>query len=36
MIVDTDGSSCLTVNFGIGGTTNDPRQWDIMVRHLKI
>ena len=32
MIVDTDGSSCVNVNFGIGGgTTNTQRQWDIMV-----
>ena len=32
MIVDTDGSSCVVVNFGIGaGTTNTQRQWDIMV-----
>jgi len=35
MIVDTDGSSCLTVNFGIGGTTNDPRQWDIMTTQYR-
>ena len=34
MIVDTDGSSCLTVNFGIGAGTTDTRQWDIMVREI--
>ena len=32
MIVDTDGTSCVNVNFGIGGgTANTQRQWDIMV-----
>ena len=32
MIVDTDGKSCVNVNFGIGGgTANAQRQWDIMV-----
>ena len=30
MIVDTDGSSCVTVNFAIGGGA-DTRNWDIMV-----
>ena len=32
MIVDTDGTSCVNVNFGIGGgNANTQRQWDIMV-----
>ena len=31
MIVDTDGESCVTVNFGIGGGTT-ARQWDIIVK----
>ena len=30
MIVDTDGSTCVTVNFAIGGGS-DTRNWDIMV-----
>ena len=30
MIVDTDGSECVTTNFGIGGGS-PPRSWDIMV-----
>ena len=33
MILDTDGSTCLTVDFGIGGGTAT-RQWDIMVQFL--
>ena len=36
MIVDTDGTSCLTVNFGIGGTTGTSRNWDIMVSMNKL
>jgi len=35
MIVDTDGSSCLTVNFGIGAGTTDTRQWDIMTTQYR-
>jgi len=35
MIVDTDGSSCLTVNFGIGGTTGTSRNWDIMTTQYR-
>lgn len=36
MIVDTDGSSCVVVNFGIGaGTTNTQRQWDIMTTQYR-
>merc|ERR1712018_599392 len=34
MIVDTDGSSCVTVNFGIGGGT-DSRNWDIMTTQYR-
>ena len=34
MIVDTDGSSCVTVNFGIGDSS-DSRQWDIMVNIIQ-
>jgi len=34
MIVDTDGSTCAKVNFGIGGTTTT-RQWDIMVTQYR-
>ena len=36
MIVDTDGTSCLTVNFGIGATTGTSRNWDIMVSMNKL
>merc|ERR1712038_1758407 len=35
MIVDTDGTSCLTVNFGIGGTTGTSRNWDIMTTQYR-
>ena len=31
MILDSDGTSCSTVNLGIGGGTVS-RQWDIMVQ----
>lgn len=34
MIVDTDGSSCVTVDFGIGGGTAT-RQWDIMTTQYR-
>ena len=34
MIVDTDGSSCVTVNFGLGTDSSTSRQWDIMVSSL--
>lgn len=34
MIIDTDGSSCSTVNFGIGGGAMS-RNWDIMVTQYK-
>merc|ERR1712038_1936911 len=34
MIVDTDGSSCVTVNFGIGGGS-DSRNWDIMTTQYR-
>lgn len=33
MIVDSDGTSCSQVNFGIGSAVVT-RQWDIMVRGL--
>merc|ERR1719415_282669 len=35
MIVDTDGTSCLTVNFGIGATTGTSRNWDIKVTQYR-
>jgi len=35
MIVDTDGTNCLTVNFGIGGTTGTTRNWDIMTTQYR-
>ena len=35
MILDTDGSSCVTVDFGIGGGTST-RQWDIMVKIFQL
>jgi len=34
MIIDTDGSSCVTVDFGIGGGTAT-RQWDIMTTQYR-
>jgi len=34
MIVDTDGSSCVTVNFAIGGGA-DTRNWDIMTTQYR-
>jgi len=34
MIVDTDGSSCVTVNFGIGASSTT-RQWDIMTTQYR-
>lgn len=34
MIIDTDGSGCSKVNFGIGGGTSS-RSWDIMVTQYK-
>jgi len=34
MIVDTDGESCVTVDFGIGGGTTT-RQWDIMTTQYR-
>jgi len=34
MILDTDGSSCVTVDFGIGGGTAT-RQWDIMTTQYR-
>jgi len=34
MIVDTDGSHCATVNFGIGNNANQ-RQWDIKVTQYR-
>merc|ERR1711963_858040 len=35
MIVDTDGTSCLTVDFGIGATTGTSRNWDIMTTQYR-
>jgi len=35
MIVDTDGSSCVTVNFGLGSDTTTSRQWDIMTTQYR-
>merc|ERR1719414_811492 len=35
MIADTDGTSCLTVNFGIGATTGTSRNWDIMTTQYR-
>jgi len=34
MIVDTDGSTCVTVNFAIGGGS-DTRNWDIMTTQYR-
>jgi len=34
MIIDTDGMSCVTVDFGIGGGT-ETRQWDIMTTQYR-
>jgi len=35
MILDSDGTSCSTVNFGIGAGAAVTRQWDIMVTQYK-
>merc|ERR1711884_308983 len=35
MIVDTDGTSCLTVNFGIGAADGTSRNWDIMTTQYR-
>jgi len=35
MIVDTYGSSCVTVNFGLGSDTSTSRQWDIMTTQYR-
>jgi len=35
MIVDTDGTSCLKVNFGIGAADGTSRNWDIMTTQYR-